>query len=175
MPLVPKKIEDYPAKTVFNDTDLYDCSTDQVPLGGVGYISEKVTFLQMRQNFSSARFSRLLTIGEVQSLHLAAINLLPALTGTENYVIFNPVFVWTLTGGLPPFAEINLGYVNSVQSRFVSILDTMTIPSTFIEVVKENSSSYPNSNDAINISTVADMSGLEATLLVTFDYKIITL
>lgn len=41
------KISEYPAKTVFNDTDLYDCST-------AGTASEKVTFAQLKTELDSS-------------------------------------------------------------------------------------------------------------------------
>ena len=41
------KISEYPSKTVFNDTDLYDCST-------AGTASEQMTYLQLKTNLESA-------------------------------------------------------------------------------------------------------------------------
>ena len=40
------KISEYPAKTVFNDTDLYDCSTE-------GTVSEQVTYAQLKADLAS--------------------------------------------------------------------------------------------------------------------------
>ena len=40
------KISEYPAKTVFDDTDLYDCST-------TGTVSEKVTYSQIKEDLKN--------------------------------------------------------------------------------------------------------------------------
>lgn len=81
------KISQYPVKTIFNDTDVYDCSTD---IGGGNFESQKIDYLNLKNDILGPQIDKY-TIAGISDSGFAsdgifAIGNLTSLSGTMGFL-----------------------------------------------------------------------------------------
>lgn len=172
-----KKISDYPAKTSFNDTDLYDCSTDD--LTG-GYVSQKVTYLQLRNNIFGIRFDQ--TYNETIISQLNTLNsgfgetLLAAPGANKTYhLLTDIILIWDIVGDT--FTDANLdvySHDENTQIGKVPLVNAVILPRKFIQIMELKNESILGINQALMLWASVQQSNIaEGTLRIIFDYEIL--